>query len=313
MRSGETIDPRPFLDWVDRRLTYMSSESENPHQRVLLELGWGESEDRRMRRWDNGDPAYRTDIENALDHAGVDLAELYPELAGDVELITRYCGMCEEDVSTDSTLLCPWCESRTVNSRVCPSCGGEKSGSARVCVACVPRGEHGRVQTTRVESEICGCGGTKSKWATTCWFCYVAAGSHTGRKVRKGNQLKCITQATLLRARALYSEGQSIRAVARIIYPNTTYANERSCASQLFDLFHVRGWKMRDQSSATAEANRQRAFRPRCAHIHNLGSKKGHRCEKQSVGNDGFCWKHHPENMERGIARLRSLDRRKAA
>lgn len=205
---------------------------------------------------------------------------------------------------------------------VCPECGHAKSRGARRCWTCAvaARADRdpvtGRMRATLPpDAYVCpvkgpACAGRKTAEAKTCWPCYVAAGGHRGRKHRKGsNTLQKISVDELERARALYDAGKSMRAVAAIVHPNTTYSTVASCAQALFEAFHRREWPLRDQGAATAAANRERAWQLDCDHVIASGKRKGELCGRRAQGEDGKCWHHKPDRIEAGIARLRALDR----
>jgi hypothetical protein len=323
-RHRDFLRTGPFLAWFEAEMAKLPPfdphfPKEHPQRLVRLRMGWvdhtGADRDmfnRRLLRWREQGRGDRLEIERALDHAGADIGEWYPEYhRGPVVLEeNRYCATCREVVTTDESLICPWCETLTVNSTVCPECGGRKSGPSRVCAACTPRDEGGHVASTREDSDVCpGCGGPKTRHARMCWSCYVANGSHTGRKVRKGRALRHLDEETLLEARQLYDGGLSMRQVARVILPRTTYLSQRSAASSLFEIFKRRGWKLRDRVAAIVQSNIDRGFRPQCKHVHGAGRRKGQRCERGSIGEDGYCGKHKPEVIARGIARLRGGER----
>jgi hypothetical protein len=89
------------------------------HHEAMLELGWGKIEERRVRRWrlENNHPWVSAgDVEDALDHAGLRLVDVYPETDVD-EVLSTWCPTCRESVTVDATLVCPWCESNTVQAR----------------------------------------------------------------------------------------------------------------------------------------------------------------------------------------------------
>lgn len=209
--------------------------------------------------------------------------------------------------------------------RVCPDCGQEKSRGARRCWTCAVATRStdrdpatGRMRRTlppdayRCPVRGPGCAGDKTATAKSCWPCYVAAGSHRGRTHRKGdNTLQKITVADLQRARELYDTGKSMRAVAAIVHPNTTYSTVASCAQSLFDAFERRGWPVRAQGPATAAANRERGWQLDCDHVIATGKRKGEICGRRAQGEDGKCWHHKPERIEEGIARLRAIDEKR--
>lgn len=210
--------------------------------------------------------------------------------------------------------------------RVCPDCGQPKSRGARRCWTCAVAARStdrdpvtGRMRPTLVpDAYVCPvdgprCTGRKTANAASCWPCYLDAGGHRGRKHRKGdNTLRKITAAELLRARELYDSPMSMRAVAAIVHPNTTYKSLASCTQGLFDAFARRGWPVRDQGAATAAANRERGWQLDCDHVIATGKRKGQLCGRRALGEDGKCWHHKPEQLEAGIARLRAVDAERA-
>lgn len=162
---------------------------------------------------------------------------------------------------------------------ICCECGGTKSADAFRCRACSvvrlvgasrPRdplsGRFVRVHPQALlECDAGGprCLGRKAARARTCWNCYVDRGGHGGRRHVKrlqGRNTK-INQAVLDQARDLYESGMSLRAVARAVLHRTGYKNTKSAASSIDAMFRARGWRLRDQRSATAAANRTRARR----------------------------------------------------
>lgn len=313
MKGGDRIDPLLFLLWYDdqveraaRNHERVPGEQGSAQQEVFDLLGWSsyEAATRRIYRWRmEGAWPLRDEIVDALDQAGVDAGDVYPELA----LVERwrFCPSCDTDVVSDAKLACPLCDGPTTSSVVCPSCGGRKTRQAQVCIACVPRDSNGYHTSVLPLTDKCQCGGQKTRYAQTCWRCFVSSGGQRGKRHRK-NSLQCISPATLLRARELYDGGLSIRAVAREILPDTTYASDRSCANSLFDLFKARGWPLRNRVDATVLSNVARAFRPQCLHVFAAGSKKGQRCERRSLGETGYCWHHRPEQIAAALARVRA-------
>jgi len=203
--------------------------------------------------------------------------------------------------------------------RVCPECGHAKSRGARRCWTCAVAAKSGdrdpvtgRMRATLApDAYACpGCVGRKTASAKSCWSCYVAAGGHRGRKHRKGaTTLQKISVDELERARALYDAGKSMRAVAAIVHPNTTYSTVASCAQGLFDAFERRDWPRRPRAQATAASNRERAWQLDCDHVIASGKRKGQLCGRRAQGEDGKCWHHKPDRISEGVARLRALDR----
>lgn len=85
-----------------------------PELVVFGELGWfnEEAARRRVYRWrKEGSRPFVDDIIDALDSADVDPADVYPELAVDIELEPdATCPRCN-DVVTPIAGRCPWCDS----------------------------------------------------------------------------------------------------------------------------------------------------------------------------------------------------------
>lgn len=329
---GERLPAAPFVAWLK------AQEKIAPRTELAQRLG---TTDRTLYRYVNGldsrnqptDEYALADIDRMLTHAGLKLWDVYPDEfpeGGTATIITAYCPGCEEDVVPNDDGTCPWCDSQTGGVEVvvavdvereirlgttCPSCGKRKSRGAGACRACwkdsmEERRDKRTGRMKRVhppQAYVCpDCGARrKSPTATRCWPCYQAAGGHRGRKHRKGHNLAKITPELLEEARLLYASGQSIREVARAIYPRTGYASLTSCSNALYDAFRNRGWKLRERTLAVRTSNKKRAFRPRCKHIFKLGARKGTRCEARSIGEDGYCHKHKPERIEAAIQRLR--------
>lgn len=151
------------------------------------------------------------------------------------------------------------------------------------------------------------CGGKKHPKSTRCAKCYKTNPLRRKYKYKMRSDVK-ISRNQLGQARKMHVEqGMSMRAIARELYPKTTYASEKSLLNALLEQMKRQGWAVRDQSTATAVANRERAFRPQCSHVFRLGPRKGQRCPKNASGEGSTtCWGHHPENIAAGVARLRS-------
>ena len=110
--TTETVHVGPFLRWLDQRI------ETHGRQQTILDLGWNESDERRLHRWrfENVHPYVPVaGIEDALDHAGVRLVEVYPETeVGQVS--TTWCPTCKDAVIVDESLVCPWCDAVTETS-----------------------------------------------------------------------------------------------------------------------------------------------------------------------------------------------------
>lgn len=149
------------------------------------------------------------------------------------------------------------------------------------------------------------CGRKKAYGGSTglCWGCYAAAGSHTGRKTRKGPVLADEEIWTL--AQQLYERrGLAIRPIAKLLYPRTRYASEASFASVMFEQARRRGWKVRDHRELMAERNRRKHDHlPQCTFVR----KRGGRCRRRTGHESGRCWHHRAENMEPRLRRLHAV------
>jgi len=129
-RLKEPIDVAPFLAWCANRETRIRRELGSEHgiadgkqtnhrERLVTELGWTiEAGTRRLHRWthpDQGDGfsglVERAVIEDALHHAGVQFADVYPDLDDDDqgEQTEAYCNRCHDTVTAIDGI-CPWCE-----------------------------------------------------------------------------------------------------------------------------------------------------------------------------------------------------------
>jgi hypothetical protein len=128
---------------------------------------------------------------------------------------------------------------------------------------------------------------------------------HAGR-VDRGRSYVCDEQL-LITAHRMHMDGMSVRAVARELFDDCYSASPHALAMGLLSAWRGRGWEIRSRSDATALSNVQRGWRPRCSHIHKIGEHRGQRCERRCVGNDETCWKHDPERIAAGLARVRSI------
>lgn len=127
----------------------------------------------------------------------------------------------------------------------------------------------------------------------------------SGRRTDLGRSYVC-TEDALRAAHEMHMAGMSVRQVARELFDDCYSATPSALATAFLSAWRGRGWQVRSNSEATSLANVQRAFRPFCSHVHHVGERKGQRCERRCVGNDLWCWRHNPEQIERGIARVRN-------
>ena len=86
-----------------------------------------------------------------------------------------------------------------------------------------------------------------------------ANGNRAGKPV--GKHMTAITEDLIREAHELYSVGRddqgrplSVRKVAAIILPRTTYASAKACANCLHEAWKARGWPTRDRVAATRAA-----------------------------------------------------------
>lgn len=155
----------------------------------------------------------------------------------------------------------------------------------------------------------------------TAWWLsgYTAAYTLPPEKPRPGRRpgsMVCISDGLVLEARRLYDRGLSMRQVAVIVMPQTTYSSLRSCAQSLFEQFEIRGWPRRDRTLATAKSNTERgdirsgedehARRRRQRHeregsqpmcggtIRGCGKRRGQACLHRAMKGDDFCVAHSP-------------------
>jgi hypothetical protein len=168
----DPIDVRPFLAWVDHRAAQLRIEhggEDNDAGIVLVvrEIGWSEDAGpRRLYDWRHGHdhvrmksgrryhdyrpplaPVSRARVEDALDHAGRALHDVYAEhaerpwtqeihdLLSELDapigpLFDRYCTTCREQVQTGEDVRCPWCEADTLAQRP-PRHGTRRVGQGR--------------------------------------------------------------------------------------------------------------------------------------------------------------------------------------
>ncbi len=140
---GEQIPAQPFVDWLNDRyaryraahehMWHMSGRTDpdavlplSPLKRLAADLGWGGlAADRIVYRYRHGrdgmdrptETFRRATVEDALEHAGLRLEDVYPEFAVDVVLEPdAFCGLCREMV-TPIDGVCPWCDTEVRSGR----------------------------------------------------------------------------------------------------------------------------------------------------------------------------------------------------
>lgn len=117
----------PLRGWIDARLAQLEAQANGRSSLQLLadELGVAE---RVLFRWrEENEQADLDTVEDALEHAGFRIVDLYPEL--EIETVgERFCPRCHDTVTVSDDLRCPWCESPTEHApaiaakRYCPPC-----------------------------------------------------------------------------------------------------------------------------------------------------------------------------------------------
>lgn len=121
----EFIDIAPFLAWFDEHVAHTANAAmgydlvdrgvaiEEAERDMRYRVGWNtDAGTRRLYRYRTGDShqGERALIQDALDHAGVSIGDLYPHLAEDVHLEpSGPCFPCRE-VVTPIDGKCPWCD-----------------------------------------------------------------------------------------------------------------------------------------------------------------------------------------------------------
>lgn len=309
--AADSIDVQPFLDWIDDQVAKHGSA-----EAVLALIGWsGDTGARRLHRWRHENQTGTgslDDIEDALNHAGVHLWEVY-------------------DLDDDAGPEVPPVESARPDldqAERCP-CGRRKSLYARMCDTCAltnraPNGRPVRIYTDA--DRVCpGCDGPKTPAAETCRSCYDAAGHGTGRRHRSKGPQK-ITEQQLADAYKLYLTGFSVRRVAAEIVEHTSYTNADSCARGLHAAWLRRGWKLRDRVEAVRMTHvkhglgngaaakrwrrRQKGMRPRCKGVKTTYPNLGRPCQAPAMEGSEFCPAHAPERVEVNRAHLAEMRRR---
>lgn len=158
----DLIDPTRFLLWYDDEYARLALEENNPTLVMSRRLGLGEEAMvRQVYRWRNeGKQATREFIVKVLDHAGIDIGDVYPELAVDVALeVDAFCPRCHEIV-TPIAGECPWCDGPVKDK------AGRDKGFCTACNTMMSRNGHGECWRcgTRIQSGIpivacaCDCG-----------------------------------------------------------------------------------------------------------------------------------------------------------
>lgn len=137
----DQIPSAPFAEWLNQRFRHYEEEQRSagelsPAQRLCIEIGWSaENGPRQLYRYrhqiletkENGlrvtrhADTYRLEtVQLALEHAGVDIEEIYPGLKplspaerASVRTLQAFCVECDEKVSVMADGSCAWCGTLT--------------------------------------------------------------------------------------------------------------------------------------------------------------------------------------------------------
>jgi hypothetical protein len=124
---NDRLPAAPISAWVRRQLERIEADHPNGDGYTLLGERLGVSETT-VRNWadqvttggrENGKSRVPTDtfprktIEEALDHVGVPMWEVYPDLDDHGDQHDAYCPACHEQVTVGPDGRCPWCETET--------------------------------------------------------------------------------------------------------------------------------------------------------------------------------------------------------
>lgn len=335
MKVADPLDPVPFRRWADAWIERYRAGDDGATK--ILEGGGTtalglalfpddteETGARKLWRWRFENQVLdRGAVEAALDNLDLFLWEVYDD--------EGFCTHCDQRVNTQPDGRCLICGTRTARAMsrrergvrlglVCPKCDGPKSRGALRCRDCNRaivvagrRGAEGRIVASRFEPEDyrCSCGNKKQPSARSCWSCYAAAGSHTGRRNAKGDHtLQKISEEVLAEAYEMYKDGLSLRKVAAAVFDRTTYASPRSAAVGIGEAFARRGWPRRGREEAVVAMNKNRAKErglPFCTFVKADGS----RCDRRT--SKGRCWHHREENLKPRLKMLHARQRERAA
>jgi hypothetical protein len=176
-----------------------------------------------------------------------------------------------------------------------------------------------------------------------CAWCDTPTGlvDHDREPQRRGGGPRAITPELLIEARDLYATGLSIRQVAALILPRTTYRSAASCAESLYSMFAVRGWRLRPQREVTSARNYRHgrasnaqqarhdsdyaAYRReqriangdqhgrRCAGHKQQPPGRGQRCSRPALNDSDYCQSHDPRRRAANARRLVDARQRGAA
>ncbi len=156
----------------------------------------------------------------------------------------------------------------------------------------------------------------------------VSLGAKRGKKFDR--HFLRITPELMRHAYQLHASGASIREAARIVFPSTTYASEKSCAVSLAEAWKKRGWRTRSHKVAMTRFNQRNTVAPPKGtpewrkYRHELrvarGETRGVMCQattskaapcKHAALRDGiYCRQHEPSLAD---ARKEEMRRMRAA
>lgn len=166
-----------------------------------------------------------------------------------------------------------------------------------------------------------------------CPWCekVVPVGAKRGKPLDR--HLRNLTPQLLASAYQVYARGASLRQVARLVFPRSTYSSPASCAQSLHDAWTVRGWKLRDRREAITRFNQRNGARPpkgtpefaayRAAQRRAAGeirgvkccatTKRGTPCQVAATASGEYCASHDPARLEENSARLADARARRAS
>lgn len=126
-----------------------------------------------------------------------------------------------------------------------------------------------------------------------CLYCdtRVLRGKAKKPAVKKGPAAHKITASLVREAYDLYLSGLSLRRVAAIVWPRTSYANATTCSVGLMQQFAAHGWKLRRRLDPVPDAQR-------CVAFNRRPIKTPQRCQRPSVIGSAYCYAHDPASAE---------------
>lgn len=296
-KTREPIELQPFLDWMRdetaRRLAAGVPPNEASYA-ALARIGWGhDSGNRRWYRWRYEKPSgivERAYVEQALEHAGVPIWELYPELAAQdasVEILPdAHCPACRETVTPivdqDGLPICPWCDTPTLAHR---------------------RGGWKRPDMT-----------------ARCKFTDLQLQALHVAHVEQGMSINRLAKQTYNKV-GYKSRHSAARAISAGFKRLGLPARDRIEATRLASTTHGRGGRDRDEQAYRRFMKAQRGWnslqgpgRPRCKAVKTQPPGKGQQCTRHALADSDYCTQHDPRReLERQAHMARMRRRRPAA